>query len=59
MKPKENRLGGLARVAGVLCTWGLLSYGVWVLYPPAWPLMLGACLFLDLYVDRWVGRKAR
>ena len=36
----------------LLASWGLLAYGAAQIYPPAVWLVLGACIWVDLYVGR-------
>jgi hypothetical protein len=34
----------------LLCAWGLLAYGAGLVYAPAGWVVLGACLWIDLYL---------
>ena len=36
----------------LLASWGLLAYGAAEIYRPAGWLVLGACIWVDLYVGR-------
>jgi len=36
----------------LLAAWGLLAYGAGQVYRPAGWMVLGACLWVDLYVGR-------
>ncbi len=40
---------GLAHLL-LLVSWGLLAYGAWLVFPPAGWLVLGGCLWVDLYL---------
>ncbi|MGE0191181.1 MAG: hypothetical protein AB7T63_03980 [Planctomycetota bacterium] len=44
-----TRLLGLLLLLG---SWGLLSYGAALVYAPAGWVVLGACIWVDLYVGR-------
>lgn len=45
-------------LALLLASWGSLTYGAWLVYQPAGWLMLGACLWVDLYLGDRLRRVA-